>query len=103
MYVLPSFLTTCFGLNQPSSGVISYAKTVRLYCEIFIFGVLSTNHTVVPCPPQDKGNTNTLKERTRTAWASVTKTTRQWEGNVTTIAGSNNINKKDTYIIWTNG
>jgi hypothetical protein len=27
MYVLPSFLTTCFGLNRPSSDCISYAKT----------------------------------------------------------------------------
>jgi hypothetical protein len=25
------------------------------------------------------------------------------ELNITTIAGHNNINKKDTYIIWTNG
>jgi hypothetical protein len=28
---------------------------------------------------QDKGNTNTLKERTKTAGASVTKTTRRVE------------------------
>jgi hypothetical protein len=40
MYVLPSYLTTCFGLSRPSSGVISYAKTVRMYCAIFIFGVV---------------------------------------------------------------
>jgi hypothetical protein len=52
-------------------------------------------------PPHEKGNTNTLKERTRMAGASVTKHKDEW--NVTTIAGRNNINKKDTYIIRTNG
>jgi hypothetical protein len=40
MYVLLSLFTTCFVLSRPSSGVISYAKIVRLYCAIFIFGVV---------------------------------------------------------------
>jgi hypothetical protein len=43
------FFTACFGLSRPSSGIISYAKTVRLYWMPFLFLVLlSTSHTVVP-------------------------------------------------------
>jgi hypothetical protein len=39
MYIIPYFLAICFGLSRPSSGIISYAKTVKLYCAIFIFGI----------------------------------------------------------------
>jgi ribosomal protein L14E/L6E/L27E len=42
---------------------------------IFIFGVVI--HQPQCSPPRDKGNTNMLEERTRTAGASVTKTTRR--------------------------
>jgi hypothetical protein len=49
MYSNLSLFTTCFGFRRPSSGRISYAKTVRLYWMPFLFLVfLSTSHTVVP-------------------------------------------------------